>query len=73
MEFYEYIIIYAYAHASLTWGLFATLMNTKVHTGGTLPKNIFCFCINFIGMPIAMTVAVLMLYGGKHDKYFIKP
>jgi len=73
METYEYIIICLYAHASISWGLFAFVMNTKVRPDATAQKNIFCFLINFIGMPIAITVAVLMVAGGKHDKYFVKP
>jgi len=73
MELYEHILICAYAHAALTWGLFAALMNTKIHAAQPFRKHAFCFFINIIGMPIAMTIAVLMLYGGKHDKYFIKP
>jgi len=48
-------------------------MNAKVHPTATVQKNAFCFFINFIGMPIGITVAVLMVAGGKHDKYFIKP
>jgi len=73
METYEYIIICLYAHACISWGLFAALMNAKVHPTATVQKNAFCFFINFIGMPIGITVAVLMVAGGKHDKYFIKP
>jgi len=73
MEFYEIIIICLYVHMSITWGLFAGIMDAKLHPDATLRRNIFCFCINLVFAPIAMTTAVLMLVGGKHDKYFIKP
>ena len=73
MEFYEYIIICSYAHITIMWALFAALMSTKVHPTAPARKHIYCFCINFIVAPLAITIAVLMLAGGKHDKYFMKP
>ena len=62
-------MFWIYIYVAVVWGLFSCEINTKIHSDAGWFKHIICGLGNAVLFPIAITVALVNLTTGKHDKY----
>lgn len=60
---------YLYIYLAILWGVFAFEINTKIRPDAGWQTHILCGVVNCVCFPVAITVALVNLTTGKHDKY----
>jgi len=67
-------LIIVYCYTAFMWASFAVKMDNVFNTGKkSVGRDLIVFCVNLVGCPISITIALLNMHIGSYDPYFKTP